>query len=61
MGDLLIGIDVGGTFTDAIVFDSSNGSLLSAFKVPSSTGEPGKAVIDAIAGRGTPSASRAER
>jgi N-methylhydantoinase A len=48
MGDLLIGIDVGGTFTDAIVFDSSNGSLLSAFKVPSSTGEPGKAVIDAI-------------
>ncbi len=48
MGDLLIGIDVGGTFTDAIVFDSSNGNLLAAFKVPSSTGEPGKAVIDAI-------------
>jgi N-methylhydantoinase A len=48
MGDLLIGIDVGGTFTDAIVFDSSNGKLLAAFKVPSSTGEPGKAVLDAI-------------
>ncbi len=48
MGDLLIGIDVGGTFTDAIVFDSGNGSLLAAFKVPSSTGEPGKAVVDAI-------------
>jgi N-methylhydantoinase A len=48
MSDLLIGIDVGGTFTDAIVFDGSNGSLLAAFKVPSSTGDPGKAVIDAI-------------
>lgn len=48
MGDLLVGIDVGGTFTDAIVFDSSNGKLLAAFKVPSSTGDPGQAVVDAI-------------
>ena len=48
MGALLIGIDVGGTFTDAIVFDGSSGDLLAAFKVPSSTGEPGRAVIDAI-------------
>src|ERR1700761_4744219 len=48
MGDLLIGIDVGGTFTDAIVFDGSSGDLLAAFKIPSSTGEPGRAVIDAI-------------
>lgn len=48
MGDLLIGIDVGGTFTDAIVFDGSSGNLLAAFKVPSSTGEPGRAVVDAI-------------
>jgi N-methylhydantoinase A len=48
MSDLLIGIDVGGTFTDAIVFDGGNGSLLAAFKVPSSTREPGKAVIHAI-------------
>ncbi len=48
MGDLLIGIDVGGTFTDAIVFNGSSGSLLAAFKVPSSTGEPGRAVVDAI-------------
>lgn len=48
MDDLLIGIDVGGTFTDAIVFDSSSGKLLAAFKVPSSTGDPGQAVVDAI-------------
>ncbi len=48
MDNLLIGIDVGGTFTDAIVFDSSNGKLLAAFKVPSSAGDPGKAVLDAI-------------
>jgi N-methylhydantoinase A len=48
MDDLLIGIDVGGTFTDAIVFDSGSGKLLAAFKVPSSTGDPGQAVVDAI-------------
>jgi N-methylhydantoinase A len=48
MADLLIGIDVGGTFTDAIVFDGISGSLLAAFKVPSSTGDPGQAVVDAI-------------
>jgi N-methylhydantoinase A len=48
MGDLLIGIDVGGTFTDAIVFDSTRGMLLAAFKVPSSAGDPGRAVLDAI-------------
>jgi N-methylhydantoinase A len=46
--ELLIGIDVGGTFTDAIVFDRSSGELSAAFKVPSTPGEPGQAVVDAI-------------
>ncbi len=46
--DLLIGIDVGGTFTDAVVFDRDAGTLLDAFKVPSSPDDPGQAVIEAI-------------
>ena len=46
--DLLIGIDVGGTFTDAVVFDRGAGILLDAFKVPSSPDDPGRAVIEAI-------------
>src|SRR5262245_20696430 len=45
---LLIGIDVGGTFTDAIVFDRRSGELRAAFKVPSTPGEPVQAVMDAI-------------
>lgn len=46
--DLLIGIDVGGTFTDAIVFDAVRKTFLAAFKIPSTPGEPGKAVISAV-------------
>ncbi len=44
---LLIGIDVGGTFTDAIVLDAE-GSLQAAFKLPSTPHDPAKAVIEAI-------------
>lgn len=46
--NLLIGIDVGGTFTDAIVYDSAERMLVSAFKLPSTPDDPGKAVISAI-------------
>jgi N-methylhydantoinase A len=45
---LLIGIDVGGTFTDAIVYDCAERKLLSAFKLPSTPDDPGRAVIAAI-------------
>jgi N-methylhydantoinase A len=45
---LLIGIDVGGTFTDAIVFDSAKKSLLAAFKIPSTPSDPEKAVVTAV-------------
>ena len=48
VGDLLIGIDVGGTFTDAVVFDRAAGTLLEAFKVPSNADDPERAVIEAI-------------
>jgi len=46
--NLLIGIDVGGTFTDAIVFDVARKEFLAAFKLPSTPGDPGVAVVSAI-------------
>src|ERR1700744_3952419 len=45
---LLIGIDVGGTFTDAIVFDSVEKRFLAAFKIPSTPSDPGNAVVLAV-------------
>ena len=45
---LRIGIDVGGTFTDAVVFESSSGICLDAFKVPSTPDDPGRAVLQAL-------------
>ena len=47
-GRLRIGIDVGGTFTDAVVFDASSGACLDAFKVPSTPDDPGRAVLQAL-------------
>lgn len=44
---LRIGIDVGGTFTDAVVFESS-GRCLDAFKIPSTSDDPGRAVLQAL-------------
>ena len=43
-----IGIDVGGTFTDAVVLDAADGRLLAAFKLPSTPDDPARAVIEAI-------------
>lgn len=43
-----IGIDVGGTFTDAIVLDGGSGVVLDAFKLPSTRDDPGKAVLEAL-------------
>jgi N-methylhydantoinase A len=48
VNELLIGIDVGGTFTDAVAFDSRNGTLLAAFKIASWPSDPGRAVMAAI-------------
>lgn len=44
----LIGIDVGGTFTDAVVLDGTDGRLLAAFKLPSTPDDPDRAVVEAI-------------
>lgn len=45
---VVIGIDVGGTFTDAIAFDPSSGQILTTFKLPSTPSDPALAVISAL-------------
>jgi N-methylhydantoinase A len=45
---ILIGVDVGGTFTDAVVLAADGGSVLLAFKLPSTQSNPGDAVISAL-------------
>ena len=42
-----VGVDVGGTFTDAVVFDAADGSLRWA-KAPSTPDEPSRGVLDAV-------------
>ena len=46
-GRYRIGVDVGGTFTDAAVFDDAAGSLRYA-KVPSTPADPARAVLDVL-------------
>lgn len=45
---VLIGIDVGGTFTDVIAVDPSRGRIVATFKIPSTPEDPATAVIDAL-------------
>jgi len=45
---ILVGIDIGGTFTDAIVFDRRSREVLLAFKLPSTASDPATAVITAL-------------
>jgi N-methylhydantoinase A len=44
----LIGIDVGGTFTDAVVFLPDTGQVVEAFKLPSTPTDPANAVLAAL-------------
>jgi len=44
----LIGIDVGGTFTDAVVFSPDTGRVIDAFKLPSTPADPATAVLAAL-------------
>ena len=46
-GRYRIGVDVGGTFTDAAVFDDATGSLRYA-KAPSTPADPAQAVLDVL-------------
>jgi len=47
----LVGIDVGGTFTDVLAFNAAEQELLAA-KVPSLPGEQWRGVLDALAALG---------
>ena len=46
--DLLIGVDIGGTFTDVAVVKRATRRVLRAFKVPSTPEDPATAVITAL-------------
>ena len=46
-----VGVDVGGTFTDAAVFDDAAGTLRYA-KAPSTPADPARAVLDVLEGLG---------
>ncbi len=50
-GAYLVGIDVGGTFTDVLAYDRASGQILQA-KVPSFPGEQWRGVLDALAALG---------
>ena len=51
----LVGVDVGGTFTDLIAY--GEGSVLHSAKVPSLPGEQWRGVLDALAALGVEPAS----
>ncbi len=44
---MLIGIDIGGTFTDIVIYDSKEGKF-DGIKVPTTTTDPKKAVLDVL-------------
>jgi N-methylhydantoinase A len=44
---LQVGIDIGGTFTDFVVLDESNGSIR-AFKILSTVGDPSRSVLEGL-------------
>ena len=46
-GGLVIGVDVGGTFTDLFVLDEASGSAR-IVKVPSTPSQPAAAVFEAL-------------
>lgn len=49
LGAIVAGVDVGGTFTDLIVFDARSGGVLVA-KTPTTTGDPSQGVLGVIDG-----------
>ncbi|MEM8972559.1 MAG: hydantoinase/oxoprolinase family protein [Pseudomonadota bacterium] len=47
-GDVVLGIDVGGTFTDILAIDRVNGSITAVFKVPSTPSNPADGAITGV-------------
>ena len=50
MSAYVIGVDVGGTFTDVFILDESTGKVVTA-KVPSTRGDQSKGFVEGIAER----------
>ncbi|HEX4921193.1 MAG TPA: hydantoinase/oxoprolinase family protein, partial [Candidatus Bathyarchaeia archaeon] len=46
---MFVGVDIGGTFTDLVLFDEENNSAPSVVKIPTTTTRPEKAVVAALA------------
>ena len=44
----VVGVDIGGTFTDFMLYDTESGSV-HVHKVPSTPGEPERAMVDGLA------------
>lgn len=44
----LVGVDVGGTFTDLVLFDSAAGGVIKIAKVPTTSADPSIAVLDGL-------------
>ncbi|MFT5172903.1 MAG: N-methylhydantoinase A [Gammaproteobacteria bacterium] len=47
-GTVVLGIDVGGTFTDVLAFDPHNGAIVAAYKVPSTASNPAEGAITGV-------------
>ncbi|MGE4219734.1 MAG: hydantoinase/oxoprolinase family protein [Alphaproteobacteria bacterium] len=48
VGGLLLGIDVGGTFTDVLALDPRNGRIVAAIKLPSTADDPARGAVEGI-------------
>ncbi|HEX4919706.1 MAG TPA: hydantoinase/oxoprolinase N-terminal domain-containing protein, partial [Candidatus Bathyarchaeia archaeon] len=46
---MFVGVDIGGTFTDLVLFDEENNSAPLVVKIPTTTTRPEKAVVAALA------------
>ena len=46
--DLVIGIDVGGTFTDVLAIDMASGAVIAAFKLPSTRANPADGAVRGV-------------
>jgi N-methylhydantoinase A len=47
-GAVVLGIDVGGTFTDVLAFDPDKGAIVAAYKVPSTASNPADGAITGV-------------
>ena len=45
---VVVGVDVGGTFTDILALDAATGRVVFAHKLPSTRGDPGIAALDGL-------------